>query len=410
MAGQERPLSRMYWRAWNAVGVSSLGDGLALAALPLLAESLSKNGAWVTLVFAASRLPWLFFGLVAGAWVDTRPPRTTMIQMDGVRFLTMAVLGAAVLAGVATIPLVLATAFIMGLADCAHIPAAAAFLPSIVKSGELDRANSYFTSAELAGEQFAGPATGGFLFASAPWLPFVANGFSFVGSAMLIRNVEATELRSVVREKLSVRRDVKEGWRWYRNNGDLWALTVLLCVGAAATGMTNSALVLYGKRHLELSNWQYGFFIAIPALGGLLGSALAFRIWRPLGTRRLVAFSLIAAALALFVCSQTKSPIVAGAALTVESFVPPLINTCIRTLRQQGVPNTLIGRVSSVGRLMLVGSAAGGAAVSGLIADRTSVPTVFGVGGGLIVTALLVGGRRLSKVRLDFDTTMTTAV
>lgn len=399
----EKPLTRSYWRAWSAVGVSSMGDGLAFTALPLLAESLSKRGSWVTLVFAASRLPWLFFGLVAGAWVDTRPPRTTMIQMDAVRFLAMLTLGVAVLADVVSISMVLVVALVIGTADCAHIPAAAAFLPSIVKQGELDRANSYFSSAELAGEQFAGPSLGAVLFSWAPWIPFVADASSFVGSAALVRAVDTLSIEKTETSKLSIRQDIAAGWIWFRRNRDLWTLTIYLCVVAVAAGMTNSALVLYGKRYLGLTNWQYGLFVSIPATGGLLGSWVAFRIWRRLGTRLLVAGSFVALSIAFFVCSQTKSPLIAGGAFVVDSFVPPLINTCLRTLRQQGVPPEFLGRVSSTGRLMFIGATFVGAAAAGFIADLFSIPSVYKVASFIVAATLILGGFRLSKVRLEFD-------
>ena len=396
-----KPLSKAFWRVWSAVGVSSLGDGLAFAALPLLAESLSDRGIWVTLTFAASRLPWLLFGLVAGAWVDSRPPRLTMIQMDGVRFLAMFVLAVGVLAHVASIPMVLAVAFAIGMADCAHIPAAAAYLPSIVDGGELDRANSYLSSAELGGEQFAGPTVGAALFAWAPWVPFVGDSASFFGSGLLVRSVSSGPDARTYTKPLSLRPDITAGWTWFRKNRDLWVLTILVSVAAAATGMTNSALVLYGKRHLGLSNWQFGLFISVPALGALVGSTVAFRIWRRVGTRALMAGSLASLAVALFICSQTKSPYVAAAALTVDGFLPPLVNTCIRTLRQQGVPHELLGRVASVGRLMAIGAAFAGAAVAGLIADLTTIPTVYGIAAGILAVSLLLAGPRLRKVRLE---------
>lgn len=407
MAGHAPPLSKAYWRTWTAVGVSSVGDGLAFAALPLLAESLSDRGLWVTLTFAAARLPWLLFGVAAGAWVDSRPARLTMMQMDAVRFLTMLVLGVAVYAGVASIPIVLVVAFIVGVADCAHIPAASSLLPQLVRSGELDRGNSYLGSAELAGEQFAGPSLGALLFSWAPWLPFVGDASSFFGSGALLRGVRVEEERSYAK-RLSLRPDISAGWAWFRQNRDLWALTLFLCVGAGATGMTNSALVLYGKRHLGLSNWQFGLFIGVPAIGGLIGSVLAFRIWRRLETRLCVAACFVALTVALTVLAATRSTIVAAAAFCVEGFIPPIINTIIRTLRQQGVPTHLLGRVSSVGRLMMISAAFAGAGVAGAVADISTIPTVYGVAAALTLAALLVGGRQLSRIRLEFDQNATT--
>lgn len=399
-----KPLTRFFWRAWSAVGISSLGDGLAFAALPLLAESLSKQGLWVTMVAAASRLPWLLFGLPAGAWTDTRSPRLTMIQMDVVRFLMMLIVAVAVIAQVASIPLLLICAFVIGMADCAHIPAAAAFLPSVVKTGELDRANGYLTAAEITGEQFAGPSLGAVLFAWASWIPFGANAVSFLGSARLIDSVDVQHRTATSRHKLSVRADVAEGLAWYRGNRDLWTLTLFLCVGAAATGMTNSALVLYGKRHLGLTNWQYGVFLSVPALGGILGGWVAFRVWRAVGTRVLVAGSFVGLVVTFTICARTHTAWVAGLAFCFDGFVPPLINTCIRTLRQQGVPTQFLGRVASVGRLMLIGSAFVGAIAAGWIADARSIPAVYGTAAALLGLALVLGGRALANVRLELAT------
>ncbi len=407
MAVDGKPLSKAFWRTWSAVGVSSLGDGLAFAALPLLAESLSDRGFWVTLTFAASRLPWLLFGLAAGAWVDSRSARQTMAQMDGVRFLVLLVLGVAVYADVASIPMVLVVAFLVGIADCVHIPAAASFLPSIVHSGELDRGNSYLSSAELAGEQFAGPAFGAALFSLAPWAPFVGDAGSFFASGTLIRGVPVDAPPRPYVNRLSLRSDISAGWAWFRTNRDLWSLTLILCVVAGAVGMTNSSMVLYGKRHLGLSNWEYGLFLAIPAVGALIGSVVAFRLWRRFGTRLSITASFLGVVVAFTAMASTRSPVVAALALTIDGFVPSVVNTIIRTLRQQGVPTELLGRVASVGRLMMVGAAFFGAAVAGLVADWLSIPSVYGIAAGITALTLVFGGKRLWQIRLEFAQTTT---
>ena len=117
----------------------------------------------------------------------------------------------------------------------------------------------------------------------------------------------------------------------------------------------------------------------------------------------------VALSLALVVLASTRSTIVAAAAFTVEGFIPPIINTIIRTLRQQGVPPNLLGRVSSVGRLMMVSAAFAGAAVAGIVADISTIPTIYGVAAALSFAALIVGGRRLSRIRLEFDRNATIA-
>ena len=64
-------LSRAYWRLWWANTISSTGDGAFVAALPLLAVTISRDPRLVAVVTAASYLPWMVLSLPAGALVDT---------------------------------------------------------------------------------------------------------------------------------------------------------------------------------------------------------------------------------------------------------------------------------------------------------------------------------------------------
>ena len=50
--------------------VSNIGDGIALAAGPLLIASQTREPTLVALAALLQRLPWLLFGLYAGALAD----------------------------------------------------------------------------------------------------------------------------------------------------------------------------------------------------------------------------------------------------------------------------------------------------------------------------------------------------
>jgi MFS family permease len=64
---------------WAAAAVSNLGDGLRVAALPLLAATITRDPAQIAAVTAAIWLPWLLIGLYAGALVD-RADRPALIR------------------------------------------------------------------------------------------------------------------------------------------------------------------------------------------------------------------------------------------------------------------------------------------------------------------------------------------
>ena len=76
---------RAFWALWRANTLSQLGDGIMLAALPLLAARLTGNPFLVSLVVVMQRLPWVVVGIPAGAFVDRRDPVRAMTTADLIR-------------------------------------------------------------------------------------------------------------------------------------------------------------------------------------------------------------------------------------------------------------------------------------------------------------------------------------
>ena len=66
-------------RLLASTGVSIAGQGMVVAAVPLLAASITRNPIGVSLTVAASYAAWLTVGLPAGALVDRWPRRRTMV-------------------------------------------------------------------------------------------------------------------------------------------------------------------------------------------------------------------------------------------------------------------------------------------------------------------------------------------
>src|SRR2546423_10756501 len=79
------PLGRSFHLLFAAAAVSTLGDGVALTAMPLLAARLTRDPVPVSLVSSAGPLPWLVFRLLSGALVDRYDPRRGMWGPDAVR-------------------------------------------------------------------------------------------------------------------------------------------------------------------------------------------------------------------------------------------------------------------------------------------------------------------------------------
>jgi MFS family permease len=92
-------LGPRYHKLWTASAIPTLGDGVFVTALPLLAAALSRDPLRVSLITFSGWPPWLLFGLVAGALVDRLDRRRLMWTVDAARSTIVAALGVAVLAG-----------------------------------------------------------------------------------------------------------------------------------------------------------------------------------------------------------------------------------------------------------------------------------------------------------------------
>jgi MFS family permease len=162
-------LGHGYHKLWTAAALSTLGDGVFLTALPLLAATLSRDPLRISLVAFAGWLPWLLFGLISGALVDRWDRRRVMWTVDACRCALIGLLAVAVLAGWASIPLLASVGFLLGIGQTLFDNATQSLIPALVSrdTQRLERANSQLYGAQTVSQSFAGPPAGGVLFSLA---------------------------------------------------------------------------------------------------------------------------------------------------------------------------------------------------------------------------------------------------
>src|ERR687889_2365569 len=93
--------------------VTNLGDGIAVAAIPLLIASQTPDPVLVALAALLQRMPWLLFGLYAGALADRVDRRLLVVLVDALRAAVLAVLVLLLVTDAESISLVLATSFVL---------------------------------------------------------------------------------------------------------------------------------------------------------------------------------------------------------------------------------------------------------------------------------------------------------
>ncbi len=383
-----------YHKLWTAAAVSTLGDGVFLAALPLLAATLSRDPLQVSLVAFAGWLPWLLFGLVSGALVDRWDRRRVMWTVDAVRLALVGGLGVAVLAGGATIPLLATVGFLLGIGQTLFDNAAQSLIPALVTrdTQRLERANSQLYGAQTVSQNFVGPPAGGFLFALAASVPFLADAASFAVSSALIAAIRGrfAPERAAEAPRLGLWVDIAEGLRWLLGHRLLRTLAVMVGLMNLATMAGEAILVLFAQDELGLGSVGYGLLLAGFGVGGVLGSLVATRLGRHAGTGTLLLAATLLMAVAWLVFGVGSNAWIGAAMLAIAGGTGVVFNVVGVSLRQAIVPDRLIGRVVSAFRTLAYGAVPAGAILGGAVARTLGLRAPFLLGAAVLAAAGLL--------------------
>src|SRR5262249_11838245 len=131
-----RPLlrrNRDFRRFWAGHTISVAGTHITAIALPLLATvTLDAGAAGVAAIATASYLPNLVLPLLVGHWLEQRRRRRIMIVADLVRAAVLVAVPVAYYAGVLSVPLLVAVAFVVGAASVVFEIGGFAYVPTLV--------------------------------------------------------------------------------------------------------------------------------------------------------------------------------------------------------------------------------------------------------------------------------------
>jgi MFS family permease len=384
-----------YRRLWAASAVSTLGDGMYLAALPLLAATLTRDPLAVSVVTFAGWLPWPLFALPAGALVDRLDRRRVMWTVDAARALVVALLAVAVVAGWASIPLLAVAGFLVGAGQTLVENAAQAMVVAVVGRDprRLERANGRLVASLTVGQQLAGPPLGSAAFALAAWLPFLADAASFGAGAGLVAAVKGRfrgdEPAGDPPAGGSLAAEIAEGLRFLFGHRLLRACVLLVGASNLAFMAGEAVLVLFATDELGLGSRGYGLLLAAVAVGGLPGSLLAPRIAGRVAPGPLIVGGVLAGAVVMAGFGLATDPWLAGAAHAATGAVWGVWNVTLLSLRQAIVPDRLMGRVVGAVRLLGFGTIPVGALLGGLVARTLGLRAPFLLGAAVLAVAAL---------------------
>jgi MFS family permease len=383
-------LSRAYWRLWWANAISSTGDGAFVAALPLLAVTITRDPRLVSVVAAATYLPWLVLSLPAGAVVDRYDRAALMWRAQAVQAAVVTIIVVLVVVHQASIEVLAAGGFLLGSAEVIFSNAAQSVLPDLVPPELLAKANGSQQVSLTVGESFLGPPAGSLLFAAAAALPFGLDAASFAGSAALLARLPRTGHVPTTAKRPRIRAQIAEGLRWLARHRLLRVVAVLLGIYNFANQMGQAVLVLLATQTLHVSARGYGLLLAASAVGSVAGGVANPILTRRMGMLPSLVLPALIDAAAFVGIGLAPGPVVVAALLASQGFAVTMWNVVTVSLRQQVVPGHLLGRVNSVYRMLGWGLMPLGALAGGFVAHAAGLRAPYIAAGLLCGLSVLV--------------------
>jgi MFS family permease len=356
---------------------SNLGDGIALAAGPLLVASLTRDAFLVALAATVQWLPPLLFGLVAGALTDRLDRRLIVVTVDLARAVVLTVLTLAVATDHVSIVAVLAALFVLATAEIFADNSSQTLLPMLVARDDLAVANSRLQSGFITVNQLAGPPLGAALFtAGAAWALGAQAVVVALGAVLVTRVVlPARERGDGPRPKL--RHDIAEGFRWVLGHAAVRTLVLTITIFNITFGAAWSVLVLYATERLDLGEIGFGLVTTVSAVGGVAGTVAYGWITRRVSLGDLMRVGLVIETLTHLALALTSSPWIALPVFFVFGAHAFVWGTTSITVRQRAVPQALQGRVGSVNQVGVFGGLVIGSGVGGVLAQHSGVTAPF---------------------------------
>jgi predicted MFS family arabinose efflux permease len=376
---------------------SNLGDGMSLAAGPLLVASETDDPLLVAAAALLQRVPWLLFGLLAGVVADRFDRRRVVVAVDLVRTVVLAVLAATVVTGTVDVTVVLVAMFLLGTAETFADVTTSTLMPMLLRPADIGIGNARLMVGHITANQLAGPPIGAALFALGRAWPFAAQAVCIGAGALLVARITVPSA-DPVEHRAPARRQVVEGVRWLWHHAPVRTLTITIVTFNVTFGAAWSVLVLWSAERLDLGDLGFGLLTTVSATGGVLGSWAYGWIERRVSLADLMRIGLVIETFTHLALALTTVPALAMVVFFVFGAHAAVWGTTSTSIRHRAVPRAFQGRVASVYMMGVHGGIVVGSALGGLIARVWGVtgPFWFAFAGSALILVLI--WRELSNI------------
>jgi DHA3 family macrolide efflux protein-like MFS transporter len=378
---------------WAGETVSQIGDGLNKVALLWFAYETSGSALRTSLIGVLQTVPPLVLGPVIGVYLDRLPKKPTMIVINVLHGLFVALIPLLYGLGALSPGLLYALVLVISIVSAFYGPALMTALPLVAEREELRPANALIQSTSMIGV-LLGPVVAGLgiaalgianvLYADALTFLFLVGCLAFVRVG---KPEETAPLPTCLADFTS---SLREGldFLFHKQRGILLLTLVsgLQNLGASAFLFLLPAVV---RKDLHLDAVSLGFIWSSFGAGMLLATGLSAALKLKSQTLfRVVFMALALGGASIAGLAYVKSNFAAAALMVAIGFSAAAFNPVVITLLQNSTPEGLRARVLTAFNTATTSMAMLGMLAFGWAADRIGEdPTMIAIGAVLLSTA-----------------------
>ncbi len=375
---------------WLSQLISSVGSSLTDLAAGILIYRQTGSALSVGLMLMATALPALFFGLIAGVFVDRYDRKKIMLVSCILRFALVAAIPLAVSVNIFLLYVIV---FVNSAIAQFFDPAQESVIPDVADDEELAAANSFLSISSFGSTAIGFSAAGLLASLASIEVAFYVDALTFLVCALLILFVRVRPTVNAEETSVAVVVDgLRDGFRYLIRSPILRNSFVSGIPMYFSFGLWNVLLLPFAITVLMATEFEYGLQEGLTSLGFVVGSLLMAKVTDRLREGQWVVLGMLGMGVLGIAYGFATSVAVAIVIVTLSGFLNSPASLARRLILQRNTPRELRGRVFSTFGVLrdvifLVGMLAAGLAdyvdirllvvLSGVILVVTGIWTQF---------------------------------
>lgn len=393
------------WKNWNFIGIwtgsmlTNLTMNFYTIALPLIIYELTRSTLAMSSMRAIEILPNLFLGIIIGVFVDRIDRKTFMRLVILMKLLIVFLIISLLYSSQLMLWHLYPLGFLFYTSIYAFSNAYHSSIPLIVRKDQLVTANSIRSLTNTLITIIA-PAIAGFIIFNYGHITIFS--ITIICYFILLALVSAIHIPSIknnLEKRNGIIQEVKNGWKKLKEIKLLWNLTITLLLVNIASTAAGGVLVFFSLEHLSLTEKDIGIVLSSQAIGGLIASLFAKKIFDKLNIKSLFTTVILLIAVAQLVLFSSKNLYHLCFAVFLIGMNATLFNIKFVSIRQELTPPEFLGRVTGFINTMTTLAAPLSFLTAGIVGEVVDVRYIFLISSVLMFTLFL----RLLNTKFDYS-------